>query len=298
MANHDDDDALERALADLEILQAAYPEEVSVTADAGAAASFPLRFTLRLDAASFCEMELLEGYPTKSGVGIVLYRSPHKSRIETVAETIRRTARECLEDEMEGALACCGAALETWQDQLTHEKEEAQQTRPVANSASPRNAPQKRYGWISGEPLMDRKSTFQAHVCRISTEKEVYEALHQLLDGNSKLQRATHNMYAWRVTEHLDEEQEQEATGEEEAKKNKNKKKRSILKHDNDDDGEDAAGSRLAQLLQMRGDDGVIVVVSRWFGGIHLGPKRFAHITNVARALLVHCHETNHWKDT
>ena len=33
--------------------------------------------------------------------------------------------------------------------------------------------------------------------------------------------------------------------------------------------------------------DGVLIVVSRWFGGIHLGPKRFAHITNVARTLLV-----------
>jgi len=44
-----------------------------------------------------------------------------------------------------------------------------------------------------------------------------------------------------------------------------------ILKHDNDDDGEDGAGSRLAHLLEMRKEDGVLVVVSRWFGGIHLG---------------------------
>jgi len=43
----------------------------------------------------------------------------------------------------------------------------------------------------------------------------------------------------------------------------------------------------LAHLLQMRGDDGVLIVVSRWFGGIQLGPKRFAHIVNVARELLV-----------
>lgn len=60
-----------------------------------------------------------------------------------------------------------------------------------------------------------------------------------------------------------------------------------VLKHDNDDDGEDGAGAKLAHLLAMRDDDGVIVVVSRWYGGIHLGPKRFAHIVNVARELLV-----------
>jgi putative IMPACT (imprinted ancient) family translation regulator len=63
-----------------------------------------------------------------------------------------------------------------------------------------------------------------------------------------------------------------------------------VWKHDNDDDGEDAAGSRLAHLLDMRQEDGAFVVVSRWFGGIHLGPKRFAHITNVAGKLLVDWH--------
>ncbi|KAL3932685.1 MAG: hypothetical protein SGARI_003893 [Bacillariaceae sp.] len=60
-----------------------------------------------------------------------------------------------------------------------------------------------------------------------------------------------------------------------------------IIKHDNDDDGEDAAGSKLAYLLDMRKDENVLVVVSRWYGGVHLGPKRFAHIVNVARELLV-----------
>lgn len=69
----------------------------------------------------------------------------------------------------------------------------------------------------------------------------------------------------------------------------------SVLKHDNDDDGEDAAGSRLAHLLEMRHEDGIAIVVSRWFGGIHLGPKRFAHINNVARELLVECHDRGAW---
>ena len=29
-----------------------------------------------------------------------------------------------------------------------------------------------------------------------------------------------------------------------------------------------------------------IVVVSRWYGGIHLGPDRFRHINNAARQVL------------
>lgn len=71
---------------------------------------------------------------------------------------------------------------------------------------------------------------------------------------------------------------------------------KNALKHDNDDDGEDGAGSRLAQLLAMREEDGVIVVVSRWFGGTHLGRKRFAYIVNVARDLLVRCHDDGVFK--
>ena len=31
----------------------------------------------------------------------------------------------------------------------------------------------------------------------------------------------------------------------------------------------------------------MIVVVSRWYGGIQLGPDRFKHINNVARLLLL-----------
>ena len=37
----------------------------------------------------------------------------------------------------------------------------------------------------------------------------------------------------------------------------------------------------------MAGVQGVAVVVSRWFGGVHLGPSRFAIINNTARQLLV-----------
>eukprot|EP01036_Dinobryon_divergens_P032740 gene32740-42394_t len=59
-----------------------------------------------------------------------------------------------------------------------------------------------------------------------------------------------------------------------------------ILHHDCDDDGETAAGARLAELLRLMHLDGVAVIVSRWFGGVLLGPDRFRLISNSARALL------------
>lgn len=44
---------------------------------------------------------------------------------------------------------------------------------------------------------------------------------------------------------------------------------------DNDDDGETAAGSRLAHLLQILDLKNVLVIVTRYFGGIHLQGDRF-----------------------
>jgi putative IMPACT (imprinted ancient) family translation regulator len=66
---------------------------------------------------------------------------------------------------------------------------------------------------------------------------------------------------------------------------------------DNDDDGEDAAGTRLAHLLDimvlspfsvLRRQDlkNVMVIVSRWYGGVMLHGDRFKHISNVGREAL------------
>ncbi|KNZ43649.1 uncharacterized protein VP01_9g7 [Puccinia sorghi] len=55
----------------------------------------------------------------------------------------------------------------------------------------------------------------------------------------------------------------------------------------NDDDGESAAGSRMAHLLNILDVKNVFVCVSRWFGGIHLGPDRFKHINQATRDALV-----------
>jgi putative IMPACT (imprinted ancient) family translation regulator len=69
---------------------------------------------------------------------------------------------------------------------------------------------------------------------------------------------------------------------------------------DNDDDGESAAGSRLAHLLSILSSSSsdpqsqsnedklgnVLVIVTRYFGGIHLGPDRFKHINQAARDAL------------
>jgi putative IMPACT (imprinted ancient) family translation regulator len=59
-----------------------------------------------------------------------------------------------------------------------------------------------------------------------------------------------------------------------------------VISHDFDDDGETAAGSRVAEMMRLMGCMNVAVIVTRWFGGVLLGPSRFKFINNSARDLL------------
>ncbi|XP_067886872.1 protein IMPACT isoform X2 [Heterodontus francisci] len=115
-----------------------------------------------------------------------------------------------------------------------------------------------------GEPITDRRSTFQAHLAPVVTPNQV-KLLLQELYRNKKIANATHNIYAYRI--YCEDKQ--------------------TFLQDCEDDGETAAGGRLLHLLQILDVRNVMVVVSRWYGGILLGPDRFKHINNCARNVLV-----------
>jgi Uncharacterized protein family UPF0029 len=184
-------ESFDRALADMEILSAAYPDETVVSNEG--TANFPLHVTLYLSETAHIELELVDGYPVHSNIQISSYRSApsEKARMGEVLKAIRTIADECRREGVEGGLSCCAASLQAWND---HGDDQ------ILRKKSPQQGPElvlplpKEFSWIQGEPLLDRKSTFQAHVCRVSSEADVREALHALLDENSKLQRATHNM--------------------------------------------------------------------------------------------------------
>lgn len=116
---------------------------------------------------------------------------------------------------------------------------------------------------IHGVPLTEKRSTFQAHVAHVKDPSEISAVMDYLL-LNNKIRSATHNIMAYRI----------EGSRE------------GVFFQDSDDDGESAAGGRLLHLLQMVDAKNVVVVVSRWFGGILLGPARFGLINKVARELL------------
>lgn len=53
-----------------------------------------------------------------------------------------------------------------------------------------------------------------------------------------------------------------------------------------DDDGEEYAGEKILRLIRTMRLVGVVIVVTRWWGGKLLGPRRFTHIETVARRVL------------
>ena len=116
---------------------------------------------------------------------------------------------------------------------------------------------------FDGEPVTDRRSTFQAFLAvGVDSLAKAHWALRTILARN-KCGRATHNMRAYRFTD---------ADG--------------VRRADNDSDGEDGAGEKMAYLLDVLDADGVLVVVSRWYGGVHLGPDRFRHIAQCTQKIL------------
>lgn len=116
----------------------------------------------------------------------------------------------------------------------------------------------------TGDCIEDRKSVFQGHFAHVETANDVKAVISKLME-NRKFANATHNMYAYRIKQAGDGK---------------------MFLQDCDDDGETHAGSRMLHLLEILECQNVLVVVSRWYGGIQLGPDRFKHINNAARNVL------------
>ena len=129
-----------------------------------------------------------------------------------------------------------------------------------------------------GAPFVERKSTFQAHVLlRLRSPAEA-DAFAAYLKRDPKVARASHNVLAYRKRL-----APRAARGESEVELGK----ASSWACDHDDDGEHGAGKGLSHLLRVTESEDVCVVVSRWFGGVHLGPQRFQCINNAARDALI-----------
>lgn len=118
--------------------------------------------------------------------------------------------------------------------------------------------------WVLSDVITEKKSVFLARAAEVHSIDEAKSYLAHLLGTDKKAAKATHNITAWRI---------QGENG--------------VQFQDCDDDGESAAGGRLLHLLELMGVWNAMVVVTRWYGGIHLGPDRFRLINQAARDAMV-----------
>ena len=108
------------------------------------------------------------------------------------------------------------------------------------------------------EVLRDRGSRYAAAGGRVTSKAEI-DAFLATLRQRRKFDKATHHSWAAILSDG------------------------GPLKND---DGEAGAGAVILKMLEREGVTNRIVVVTRWYGGVHLGGDRFAHIVTCTRAAL------------
>ncbi|KAK3949704.1 ribosomal protein S5 domain 2-type protein [Pseudoneurospora amorphoporcata] len=118
--------------------------------------------------------------------------------------------------------------------------------------------------WTLSLPHIELKSTFIARCAPVSSPAQAALYLQHLLASDKRVRAATHNITAWRI-----------------------RGPNGTSFQDCDDDGETAAGGRLLHLMQLMDLWDTMVVVTRWYGGQKLGPRRFALINGAARDAFV-----------
>ncbi|KAI1104319.1 UPF0029-domain-containing protein [Jackrogersella minutella] len=118
--------------------------------------------------------------------------------------------------------------------------------------------------WVISDPFVELRSVFVARCAPVSSTEEAETFVQHLLSSDKKVRTATHNITAWRI-----------------------KGPNNTTFQDCDDDGETAAGGRLLHLMQLMDLWNMMVIVTRWYGGHKLGPRRFALINQTARDAFV-----------
>jgi putative IMPACT (imprinted ancient) family translation regulator len=134
----------------------------------------------------------------------------------------------------------------------------------AATGKSNNSATESEPPWILSDVIVELKSVFIARCAPVSSPHQATKFLQHLLDNDKKVRSATHNITAWRI-----------------------RGENGVTYQDCDDDGETAAGGRVLHLMQLMDIWNVMVVVTRWYGGHQLGPKRFSIINTVARSAFV-----------
>jgi len=118
----------------------------------------------------------------------------------------------------------------------------------------------------TSQEIRDRGSIFIANIFKATSVRQAKDAVCHLRNVSHGVQRATHEISAWRCM--VLKSDKTGLGGEDDFK----------LASGYDDDGERYGGERILKVMKSLGIIDAVVVVSRWYGGILLGPPRFLHI--------------------
>lgn len=177
--------------------------------------------------------------------------------------TLFRPGEVCLFDAIEEVNNILGASDDPTTD-TNDESTFSQEVEPVGHSDIDSLIPENEPPWTLSEVVTEMKSVFVARCAPVDSPDQATRYLQHLLDSDKKVRSATHNITAWRI-----------------------KGTNGVSFQDCDDDGETAAGGRVLHLMQLMDLWNVMVVVTRWYGGHQLGPKRFSIINATARDAFV-----------
>ncbi|KAL1853984.1 hypothetical protein Daus18300_011573 [Diaporthe australafricana] len=121
--------------------------------------------------------------------------------------------------------------------------------------------------WATSPSVSLKKSTFIARATAITDPSQRPKLLKSLLDTQPELRTASHNVWAYRVRP----------------------SEKALSNHPREashDDGESGAGDLLLRILRETNAIDTLVVLTRWYGGVMLGPDRWRMMRNVATAAL------------
>lgn len=138
----------------------------------------------------------------------------------------------------------------------------AEESTPSTTVAAAASSP-----WSTSPSVSLKQSTFIARATTITEPSQRPNLLKALLDAHPNLRTASHNVWAYRIHAHAS----------------------SISHHPREashDDGETGAGDLLLRVMRETNAVDTLVVMTRWYGGVMLGPDRWRLMRNVATSAL------------
>jgi len=213
-------------------------------------------------------------YPAEPPTALGTHSSGHHGKRGTAARdlglflaalgTVYEPGQVCLFDAIEEITRLVGSAGQGDGADSTETADSTTEAQEVAHLTQEDILDGPEPPWVRSDPVVEMKSTFVARCAAVASPDEASRFVRHLLASDKKVRAATHNITAWRI-----------------------KGENNTSFQDCDDDGETAAGGRLLHLMQLMDLWNVMVVVTRWYGGQKLGPRRFALINQAARDAFV-----------